>query len=117
MELGRDACRRNFGCADVHKANEFLRHEYIAEFNRKFMEKAAQKGTAFVRLHRRDLDWIFSVQHERMVNRDNTVVIGNRVWPGFEDAKQIHRMHHTTPTSYLFRCNRTVRNSRYPSSC
>ena len=30
-------------------------------------------------MHRRDLDWIFSVQHERMVNRDNTVVIGNCV--------------------------------------
>jgi transposase len=67
------------GITDVHKANEFLRTEYIAEFNHKFMEKAAQKGTAFVRLHRRDLDWIFSVQHERRVNNDNTVVIGNRV--------------------------------------
>jgi transposase len=67
------------GITDMNKANEFLRTEYIAEFNSKFTEKAAQKGTAFVRLHRRDLDWIFSVQQERTVNRDNTVLLGNRV--------------------------------------
>jgi len=67
------------GIIDIEKANEFLRNEYIGEFNQKFTEKAAQKGTAFVRSHRHDLDWIFSVQHERTVNRDNTVVIGNRV--------------------------------------
>jgi transposase len=67
------------GMTDVDQANEFLRNEYIAEFNSKFTEKPAQKGTAFVRLHRRDLDWIFSVQQERMVNRDNTVVVGNRI--------------------------------------
>lgn len=67
------------GIKDVSKANEFLRNEYIDEFNHKFTEPAALKGTAFVRLHRRDLDWIFSVQQERTVNRDNTVVIGHRV--------------------------------------
>jgi transposase len=67
------------GITDVNKANEFLRSEYIADFNSRFTEKAAQKGTAFVRLHRRDLDWIFSVQQERTVNRDNTVLLGSRV--------------------------------------
>ncbi len=67
------------GIKDVNQANEFLRTEYIAEFNSKFTEPAAQKGTAFVRLHRRDLDWIFSIQQERTVNRDNTVVLGHRV--------------------------------------
>jgi hypothetical protein len=67
------------GITDVNRANEFLRAEYIAEFNRRFTEKAAQKGTAFVRLHRRDLDSIFSVQQERTVNRDNTILLGSRV--------------------------------------
>lgn len=67
------------GIKDVNKANEFLRNEYIREFNRKFTEPAAHKGSAFVRLQRRDLDWIFSVQQERTVNRDNTVVLGHRV--------------------------------------
>ena len=67
------------GITELNQANEFLRTEYIAEFNRRFAEKAAQKGTAFVRLHRRDLDSIFSVQQERTVNRDNTVLLGSRV--------------------------------------
>jgi hypothetical protein len=67
------------GITDVTGANEFLRHQYIAEFNKKFTVAASQKGTAFVRLRRKDLDWIFSVQHERTVNQDNTVHVGNRV--------------------------------------
>jgi len=41
----------------------------IAEFNRKFTVPAAQKGSALVRLRRKDLDWIFRVLHERTVNR------------------------------------------------
>jgi transposase len=68
------------GITDVAGANEFLRHQYIGEFNRKFTVAAAQKGTAFVHLRRRDLDWIFSVQQERVVNQDNTVQVGNRVF-------------------------------------
>jgi transposase len=67
------------GITEVNQANEFLRSHYIAEFNSRFAEPAAQKGTALVRLHRRDLDWIFSVQQERVVNRDNTIVFGYRV--------------------------------------
>src|SRR6266436_5785197 len=56
------------GITDPEKANEFLRKEYIAEFNGKFAVAAAQKGSAFVRLQRKDLDWIFSVKHDRTVN-------------------------------------------------
>ena len=67
------------GITDLDQANEFLRTEYIAEFNNKFAVAAAQRGSAFVRLRRRDLDWIFSVQHERTVNNDNTVEWNNRV--------------------------------------
>lgn len=60
-------------------ANRFLREEYIAEFNRRFAVKAAQRGSAFQRTRRRDLDWIFSIQHERRVNHDNTVALDNRL--------------------------------------
>jgi transposase len=67
------------GITELEAANQFLRQEYIAEFNRRFTAPAAQKGTAFVRTHRKDLEWIFSVQHERTVNRDNTVTLDNRV--------------------------------------
>jgi transposase len=67
------------GVTELGAANEFLRHEYIAEFNGKFAVAAGQKGSAFVRLQRKDLDWIFSLQHERTVNQDNTVLVENRV--------------------------------------
>jgi transposase len=68
------------GIGDRERANEFLRSEYIAEFNDRFAVPAAQKGTAFVRTRRTDLDWIFSVQHERTVDNDNTVVLDNRAF-------------------------------------
>lgn len=67
------------GIGDLERANEFLRNEYTAEFNRRFAVPAAQRGTAFVRAHRRDLDWVFSAQHERTVSNDNTVSLDNRV--------------------------------------
>jgi transposase len=63
----------------VEAANRFLREEFIAEYNRRFAVKAAAKGSAFVRTQRKDLDWVFSIQHERTVNQDNTVVLENRI--------------------------------------
>jgi transposase len=68
------------GIRDMGKANSFLNEQYVKEFNGRFSVAAAQKGTAFVRLRRRDLDDIFSVQHERTVNQDNTVQLDNRVF-------------------------------------
>lgn len=67
------------GISDLEGANEFLRNEYIAEFNTRFAVQATQKGTAFVRCHRKDLDWVFSTQQERTVSNDNTVSVDNRV--------------------------------------
>ena len=61
-------------------ANRFLREEYVKEFNRRFSVKAAERGTAFVPVRRKELDLVFSLQHERVVARDNTVSFGNRVW-------------------------------------
>jgi hypothetical protein len=63
----------------VEEANRFLREEYMAEFNRRFQVKAASQGSAFVRTRRKDLGWVFSMQHERRVNQDNTIALGNRV--------------------------------------
>jgi hypothetical protein len=61
------------------EANRFLREQYRAEFNRRFAVPAGEKGSAFVRTRRKDLEWVFSLQHERTVNGDNTIVLGNRV--------------------------------------
>jgi transposase len=63
----------------VAEANRFLREEYRAAFNRRFAVPAAEKGSAFVRTRRKDLEWVFSLQHERTVNGDNTIMLGNRV--------------------------------------
>jgi hypothetical protein len=68
------------GLTDVTEANQFLRDTYIAEFNAHFTVAAAQKGSAFVRVRRKDLDWIFSVQHQRTVNNDNTIQYANRIF-------------------------------------
>jgi hypothetical protein len=68
------------GIKDLAQANEFLQSEYVAEFNHRFAVTAAQKGSAFVRARRKDLDWVFSVQHERTVNNDNTLTLENRVF-------------------------------------
>lgn len=60
-------------------ANEFLRNSYIAEFNQQFGRPAKASGTAFTTCHRKDLDFVFALLHERTVARDNTVSYGNRV--------------------------------------
>jgi len=65
--------------ATVEEANRFLRQEYREEFNRRFAVKAEGKGSAFVRTRRKDLGWVFSIQHERRVNLDNTIALENRI--------------------------------------
>jgi len=67
------------GITQLEKANEFL-SQYVKEFNTRFSVSAAQKGSAFVALRRRDLDDIFSLQQERVVSQDNTVQLDNRVF-------------------------------------
>jgi len=67
------------GITTVEEANRFLRQEYVAEFNRRFAVSATQSGSAFLPLAGQDLERIFAVQHERVVNRDNTVEIAHRV--------------------------------------
>jgi transposase len=67
------------GITQREKANEFL-GQYVKEFNTRFSVAAAQRGSAFVALRRKDVDDIFSVQHERVVNQDNTVHLDNRVF-------------------------------------
>ena len=90
----RGRSERNFGTwqgrlpqelrlAGIHtaeQANAFLRERYIAVFNKQFVVVATGKGTAFRRTTRSDLDWVFTVQTERVVAKDNTVTIGDRNW-------------------------------------
>ena len=68
------------GITTVDGANAFLRDTYIGAFNDKFSVAAEEKGTAFRRTSRSDLNWIFTVQTERVVAKDNTVAIAGRLW-------------------------------------
>jgi len=68
------------GITTMEQANGFLRKHYVEEFNAKFRVKATERGTAFRRCGRRDLNWIFTVQTERVVAKDNTVSFRNRSW-------------------------------------
>lgn len=68
------------GISTMEAANAFLREHYIAEFNSKFTVPAREKGTAFRKTSRSDLNWIFTVQTERVVAKDNTVAIGDQYW-------------------------------------
>ena len=61
-------------------ANAFLRERYIAVFNQKFTVAARETGSAFRRATRSDLDWVFTVQTERIVAKDNTVAIADQHW-------------------------------------
>jgi transposase len=66
------------GITSLEAANQFLNEKYVAEFNKKFSVKPAQTGSAFVSARGKNLNLIFSIQHERVVGKDNTVSIANR---------------------------------------
>jgi hypothetical protein len=67
------------GITALEAANRFLREGYIAEFSRRFATAPAEAGSAFVPLAGQNVEEVFSLHHERTVNRDNTVMIGSRV--------------------------------------
>jgi transposase len=68
------------GITTLEGANAFLRAHYVGEFNQKFTVAAVNPQTAFRRTARTDLKWIFTVQTERMVAKDNTIAIAERSW-------------------------------------
>ena len=57
----------------VEAANEFLRNEWIALHDANFSVEAEQTGTAFLPYAGNELDKIFSQQHDRIIDNDNTV--------------------------------------------
>lgn len=78
------------GITTVEGANAFLRERYIAAFNQKFTVAAAEKTTVFRRTTRSDLDWIFPVQTERVVAKDNTVAVGQESVSQLADRLRRH---------------------------
>ena len=68
------------GITTPEEADRFLREHYIGEFNQNFSVAAQERGTGFRPCSRKGLDSIFTVQTERVVNKDNSVAIGDHWW-------------------------------------
>jgi len=85
------------GISTIEQANAFLHKHYIAEFNNKFTVPAKQKGTAFRRTSSTKLHWVFTVQTERVVAKDNTVAIGDQRWQ-LEKSRFRHSLAGSTVT-------------------
>lgn len=68
------------GIETMEEANGWLNEHYLAEFNRRFARPAREKGRAFRKCGRKDLDDVFSIQTERTVAKDNTIAIRDRYW-------------------------------------
>src|SRR5207245_5098018 len=66
------------GITEVEAANEFLRKDWIPMHDASFSLEAEQTGTAFLPYTGTELEKIFSQQHERVVDNDNTVPNENR---------------------------------------
>lgn len=64
---------RAAGIHTYERANEYLQHRFVADFNRRFTVEAAQAASAFVPLVGVDLELLLSTQHRRTVNNDSTV--------------------------------------------
>jgi hypothetical protein len=67
------------GIDQVDDANRYLKERYQPDYNRRFAKPAADAASGFVAVSGADLDRCLCVRGERVVNRDNTVVLGKTV--------------------------------------
>lgn len=67
---------RLHGIVSYEAANRFLDERFTADFNRRFSVRPRERGSAFTALTGLDLELLVSAQHERIVQKDNTVVFG-----------------------------------------
>jgi hypothetical protein len=70
---------RTHGIRTLTDANRYLRDPYLAAYDARFARPAADLASGFVAVSAGDLDRCLCVRGERVVNRDNTVVLGNTV--------------------------------------
>jgi transposase len=71
-------------------ANRYLEEYFIADFNRRFSVKPAQKESAFTKLPSIELDLVLSAKHQRIVRNDNTVVFHNLILQLPATRQRIH---------------------------
>jgi hypothetical protein len=64
------------GIRDYERANEYLEQTFVPDFNQRFTVEPEQPESAFVRLVGVDLRLLLTLQHQRVVQKDNTVIFG-----------------------------------------
>jgi len=67
------------GIRSYPEANTYLEQRFVADFNRRFTVEPAEPESAFVAIAGLDLELLVSVQHERVVQKDSTVLFERRV--------------------------------------
>ena len=65
---------RAFGVQDYAAANAYLQKTFVPDFNRRFTVRPAEPESAFTPVSGLNLEMLLSIQHERVVRNDSTVV-------------------------------------------
>ena len=68
---------RKAGITTLQEANRYIAQRFLPWYNRTLTVAARESGSAFVPAGNTDLDAILCVQHDRVVQKDNTVTLGN----------------------------------------
>jgi len=71
---------RRAGISAYEDANRYLQRVFIPKYNRYFGVEPTEAGTAFLPVIGANLNRIFAIRHERIVNKDNTVQLEGRVF-------------------------------------
>jgi len=61
------------GIKTIPDANQYIQESFLPWYNKDLTVEPSQKGSAFMPCHRKDLDTVFCVKEQRIVNHDNTV--------------------------------------------
>ena len=71
-------------------ANRYLERVFISAYNRRFAVPPAQPERAFAPLPGLDLDLVLSIQHQRTVRNDNTVLFGKTFLQLRPSSERLH---------------------------
>ena len=61
------------GIKTIPDANQYIRESFLPWYNKNLSVQPEQKGSAFTPCQRKNLDYVFCVKEQRIVNCDNTV--------------------------------------------
>ena len=70
---------RAAGIRTYEAANRYLTEVFLPDFNRRFTVRPTQPESAFTKVVGVDLSLLLAAQHERVVNKDNTVHFEGRI--------------------------------------